>query len=118
MMCLSAVMMISPNGWSNGIVSFSKKSYFHSFEIASRLIAGFIFVFFSEATLHPSLILGIGYVLIAVSVGLLLIGSVRHRKFAVWSATKFKNTFRPSGFVSFIFGMFLIYVSTIGVINS
>ena len=118
MMCLSAVMIFSPNGWSSGIVSFSKKSYFYFFEITSRLIAGLIFVLFSGATLYPDLILGIGYLLIAVSAGLLLIGSDRHRKFAVWPAIKFKNTFRAAGFGSFVFGVFLIYVSTIGVINN
>ncbi len=40
--------------------------------------------------------LGIGYLLVAMGFGLLVIGHRRHRQFAVWSATKFKKTFRPS----------------------
>ena len=118
MMCLSVIMIVNPNYWSDGIVNFSKKSYFHWVEVISRLIAGSIFVLFNKATLYPLLILTIGCLLIAVGFGLLLTGAVKHRKFAVWSALKFKSIFRPAGVGSFIFGSFLIYVSTIGVISN
>ncbi|MEW6982520.1 hypothetical protein AAD001_07690 [Colwelliaceae bacterium 6471] len=118
MMCLSVVMIVNPNYWSDGIVRFSNKPYFHWFEIISRVTAGFVFVLFNKSTLFPELILGFGYLLIAVGFGLLITGSVKHRKFAVWSAHKFKSTFRPAGVGSFIFGTFLIYTSTIGVISS
>jgi len=118
MMCLSVIMIVNPRYWSDGIISFSKKSYFHLFEVISRLIAGFIFVLFSKATLYPNLVLFIGYLLIAVGVGLLITGSAKHRKFAVWSAHRFKSTFRPAGIGSFIFGIFLIYISSIGVISN
>lgn len=111
-------MIVNPNYWSDGIVRFSNKPYFHWFEIISRVTAGFVFVLFNKSTLFPELILGFGYLLIAVGFGLLITGSVKHRKFAVWSAHKFKSTFRPAGVGSFIFGTFLIYTSTIGVISS
>ena len=117
LMCLSVIMIVNPNYWSNGIVDFSKKPYFHWFEIISRIISGVLFVLFNESTSYPQLILSLGYILIAVGFGLILIGSVKHRQFAVWSAHRFKSTFRPSGIASFIFGIFLIYVSTIDVIN-
>ena len=94
MMCLSVVMIVNPNYWSDGIVRFSNKPYFHWFEIISRVTAGFVFVLFNKSTLFPELILGFGYLLIAVGFGLLITGSVKHRKFAVWSAHKFKSTFR------------------------
>ncbi len=118
MICLSIIMIINPNYWSNGIVDFSRKPYFHWFEVISRLIAGLVFILYSQTTLYPQLILSIGYLLIAVGFGLIITGSVKHRQFAVWSAHKFKSTFRPAGFGSFIFGSFLIYVSTIGVISN
>jgi len=111
-------MIVNPNYWSNGIVDFSRKPYFHWFEVISRLIAGLVFVFYNQTTLYPHLILNIGYLLITVGFGLIITGSMRHRKFAVWSVHKFKSTFRPAGFGSFIFGSFLIYISTIGVISS
>jgi len=112
MMCLSVIMIINPNYWSVGIIDFSKKNYFHWFEVFSRIIAGLIFVLFNKSTLYPQLILGIGYLLIAVGFGLLITGSVKHRRFAVWSAHRFKSTFRFAGIGSFIFGIFLIYIST------
>ena len=118
MVCLSIIMIVNPKAWSDGIVDFIKKIYFHWFEVFSRLIAGVLFVLFNQSTLYPQLILGIGYLLIAVSIGLVFLGSNNHRKFAVWSAYKFKSTFRPAGVGSLIFGIFLIYVSTIGVISN
>lgn len=113
MMCLSIIMIVNPNYCSAGIIEFSRKKYFHGFEIASRLSAGLIFVFYKESARHSDLIVGIGYLLILVGLGLMLIGSNKYRKFATWSANKFKRTFRPAGFCSFIFGGFLIYTSTI-----
>ena len=118
MTCLSVIMIANPNYWSVGIVDFSKKPYFHWFEIISRIIAGIVFVLFNKSTLYPKLILSIGCLLIAVGIGLFIIGSVKHRRFAVWSAHKFKSTFRFAGVGSFIFSIFLIYVSTIGVISN
>jgi hypothetical protein len=113
MMCLSVVMISSPNYWSDGILTFSKKPYFHWFEIITRLITGGIFVLFYQATLFPKLMLGVGIVLIAVSFGLLIAGATKHRQFAVWSARKFIRVFRFSGVCSFMFGIFIIYGSNV-----
>lgn len=118
MMCLSIIMIVNPAYWSDGIISFSKKTYFHWFEIISRLIAGIFFVIFSNTTLYPQLILAIGYLLICVGAGLFITGATKHRTFAVWSAHKFKSTFRPAGFASLMFGIFLVYISSVGVISS
>jgi len=117
MMCLSVIMIVNPNYWSDRIVDFSKKDYFHWFEISSRITAGLFFVIFHKSTLYPQLIQSIGFLLIAVGIGLLITGSVRHRKFAAWSAHKFKSTFRTAGVGSFMFGIFLIYISTIQVLS-
>jgi hypothetical protein len=110
-------MIVSPAYWSDGIVNFSKKAYFHWFEVISRLITGFTFVYFNQSVGYSTLMLSIGYLMIFVGVVLLFSGSVKHRKFAIWSAHKFKNTFRAAGIFSFIFGFFLIYISTIGVVQ-
>ncbi len=118
LMGLSIIMIVNPNYWSDRILSFSEKPYFHWFEVMSRITAGLAFITFNKSTLYPQLILSIGCLLIAVGFGLLITGSVKHRQFAVWSVYKFKSTFRPAGVGSFIFGMFLIYVSTIGVISN
>ena len=102
-------MIINPAYWANGIIKFSEKSWFHPFEIISRFVFGLGFVLFAGQTLYPTLMSIIGYGLIAVSVGLLFTPPSKHREFALWSAEKFKNYFRWFGFVSLVFGAFLIY---------
>lgn len=111
MMILSLIMIVNPNSWVDGIVKFSQKSWFHPFEILSRLAFGLIFIFFAHQTLYPKFMSVIGYVLVAVSVGLLLTKPSKHKEFAVWSAEKFKNYFRWLGFISLAFGAFLIYAA-------
>ncbi len=109
MILLSAVMVIDPDNWSNGIVKFSRTKYFHGFEIISRLFVGAIFIAFSEQTLYPAVMGVFGYLMVAVGVGLLIAGPSRHKQFAVWSAKKFNKTFRPAGIVSIVFGVFIVY---------
>jgi len=109
MFLLSLIMIINPAYWANGIIKFSEKSWFHPFEIISRFVFGLGFVLFAGQTLYPTLMSIIGYGLIAVSVGLLFTPPSKHREFALWSAEKFKNYFRWFGFVSLVFGAFLIY---------
>ena len=114
MILLSAVMVFDPDYWSNGIVRFSRAKYFHGFEIISRLGFGVIFVAFSAQTLHPAVIGGFGYLMVAVGVGLLIAGPSRHKQFALWSANKFKKTFRPAGIFSMVFGFFIAYSALVG----
>lgn len=111
MMLLSLIMIVNPEYWSAGIIKFSKKFWFHPFEIISRFAFGLVFVFFAGQTLYPELMTVIGYSLIAVSVGLLLTPPSKHKEFALWSAEKFKNYFRWFGFVSLAFGAFLFYAA-------
>ena len=114
MILLSAVMAINPDNWSDGILKFSRMRYFHGFEIASRLFFGAIFIVFSEQTLYPTVMGAFGYLMVAVGLGLLVVGSSRHRQFAVWSAAKFNKTFRPAGIVSITFGAFIVYGALMG----
>lgn len=109
MILLSALMAIDPDNWSNGILKFSRMTYFHGFEIVSRLFFGVIFVAFSDQTLYPTVLAALGYLMIAVGVGLAIAGSSRHQQFAVWAAKKFNKTFRPAGLVSIVFGVFIVY---------
>lgn len=112
MMLLSLSMVVKPDSFSNGIISFSEKSYFHLFEIISRITAGIIFVAYAANTIFPKTILCIGYGLILVGIGLALTPPTLHRKFAVWSANNFRSKFRLIGIVSVPLSMFLIYAAT------
>ncbi len=111
MVALSCVMIASPKAWSDGIVKFSEKPYFHPFEVISRILFGIIFIAFADQTRYPTMNSTIGYLLTLVGVGLLLTPPVRHRRFAVWSAERFRHIFRPAGLVSLVFGMFIVYTA-------
>jgi hypothetical protein len=112
MMLLSLSMIAKPDSFSNGIITFSEKSYFHLFEIISRIAAGIIFVTYAENTIFPKTISFIGYGLILVGLGLALTPPKLHRKFAVWSANNFRDKFRLIGIASVPLSMFLIYAAT------
>ena len=114
MAALSVVMIANPEYWSDGIVKFSEKPYFHPTEVISRIVFGAIFVAYADQTLYPTLNSAIGYLLTLVGVGLLLTPPSKHRKFAVWSAKKFRHIYRPAGVASLVFGVFIIYSSIRG----
>lgn len=106
-------MIANPEKFSRWIVSFSEKSYFHPFEIISRLAAGVGFTYFSGETRFPAMFLGIGILLVAVGAGLLLTPPSRHRQFARWSAEAFKGKFRFFGLCSLLFAGFLIFAANV-----
>ena len=106
---LSSYMVLFPKNWANGIVRFSQWRYFHPFEIISRLVVGLGLIYFADQSSYPKFILGVGYLLVAVSIGLALTPPTKHKQFAVWTADKFINVFRPAGVLSFCFGIYLIY---------
>ena len=113
-MVLSTVMIINPGGWARGIVRFSEQPWFHPFEILTRLGCGALFVLFAQQTASPVIIQAIGYLLIAVGIGLLLTPPMKHRQFAVWSASRFEKVFRPAGFGSLAAGAWLFYTALQG----
>lgn len=107
---LSLIMIVSPAGWSRGILLFSRKPYFHVTEVFSRFLMGGVLVFFASQTLYPLFIATVGYIFLAVGVLLIAIGARNHRAFAVRSAS-FVPLFRPAGVVSLGFGAFVIYTA-------
>lgn len=105
---LSTLMIASPAVISRAILAFGSKPYFHAAEIVIRLVLGAVLVAGASQTLHPRVVAAFGYVLVAVGAGLVILGPSRHRAFAVKSAT-FTSVFRPAGFVSLAFGVFVVY---------
>lgn len=111
MMLFGLAMVWNPDAFSSGIITFSKKPYFHLFEIASRIIAGLIFIVYADDTVFPVGISIVGYGLILVGIGLALTPPRMHRKFAVWSANEFREKFRLIGIVSIFLSSVLMYVA-------
>ena len=108
---VSLVMVAKPDVWGRFIVRFSRMPYMHPLEILVRLGFGLLFVRYAEDSKFPVTIKIMGYVLLAVGVGLMLTPPSQHRRFAIWSVEKFSKYFRPAGLVSLLFGVFLIYAA-------
>lgn len=104
-------MAANPQRFSEGIVTFSEKKWFHLFEVISRFIAGVIFIVYSNVTLYPSVFEILGYGLVFVAIGLVALAPRRHKKFAVWAAYSFQNKFRPIGIASIPWGVLIIYMA-------
>jgi hypothetical protein len=111
MMLFGFAMVWNPGAFSAGIIAFSKKSYFHLFEILSRIAAGLIFIFYADDTVFPLVIYIIGSGLILVGIGLAFTPPRIHKNFAVWSAGAFKDKFRLIGLVSIPMSLWLVYVA-------
>jgi len=109
MVLLSLQMMRNPGEFSAAIIKFSNQSYFHVFEILSRLIFGLIFIYYAPSTSAVMINTVLGYLMLFTSILLVFIGAQKHRKFALWSATKFRSMFRFSGVFSFVFGIYIVY---------
>jgi hypothetical protein len=111
MMALSLLMIISPHTFSKGIIRFSQLTYFHIFEMMSRLFFGVVFVYYSPLTLAPTINVVLGYLMLIAAAVLCVVGAKKHRTFALWSATKFRSTFRFFGLFSLVFGGYIVYTS-------
>lgn len=106
---LSLLMVINPKRWGDTIVRFSQMRGFHTFEVLSRMVIGVLFLAYANQTAHPKVMSAFGYLLLAVGIGLSFLPSSYHKRFALWSADKFRNIFRPASLASLAFGIFLIY---------
>jgi len=106
---LSLKMIFNPKYWAAGIVSFSRKIWFHYFEIVSRFIYAIVFLNASQYGQFPKLYLVLSGVLTFTTIYLIWLGEKKHKQFAIWSSRKFKSWFRPLGILSFGFGVFLVY---------
>ncbi|MCW8878318.1 MAG: hypothetical protein OQJ89_11960 [Kangiellaceae bacterium] len=113
MMFFSLIMIANPTYWGEVIVRFSLKSWFHWFEVVSRLTFAVLFFLAAQYSPFPNLILTMSYLLFFVSAFLLIMAPKRHKAFAVWSAKSFNKWFRPLGVLSLGFGGFLVYISLV-----
>ncbi len=109
MVLLSLQMMKNSGEFSTAIIKFSNQSYFHVFEILSRLIFGLICIYYAPSTSAVMINTILGYLMLFTSILLAFLGAQKHRKFALWSATKFRSMFRFFGVFSFVFGIYIVY---------
>ncbi len=111
MVAVSLAMVARPEGWKKAAIRFTRMPYMHPFEIVTRVGFGLLFVRYADDSKFPVIIAFIGYMLLAVGVGLLLTPPSYHRRLALWCVEKFGKYFRPAGVASLAFGIFLIYAA-------
>lgn len=107
-------MSIKPTQFSKGIIQFSEKSWFHLFEITTRFVLGGAFIAFSQQTNYPRVVFSLGIIFCIASVFLLLLGSKKHRQFAVFISEYLKNKFRYIGYFAIILGAVIMYIAVAG----
>ncbi len=111
MMLLSLLMINSPPAFSRAIVHFSQQTYFHIFEILSRLLFGVSFIDYAPSTRAVLIHTLFGGLMVFSAIVLLIIGAEKHRAFAGWSVAKFCPIFPIAGLCSLLFGSYIIYTA-------
>lgn len=111
MLSFGCVMTLKPLQFSAAIARFSAKPWFHQFEIFSRLLMGVLLLLIADTTSYPMTIAAIGGLLCLVSVLLMVIGSRRHRAFALLTSGIGKH-FRWLGVIAIVCGAGLVYLAT------
>ena len=111
MALISLCMAIAPARFADAVLAFSQWRWFHAFEVLSRLSIGAAFVVVSDTFVYPAFATGLGYLLISVGLGLVLLGRTRHECFARWTATLSTAVFRPAGLLGFVLGALLAYLA-------
>jgi len=111
MVVISLFMIVKPEAWVQIVLRFVRMPYMHPIEIIIRLGFGLLFIQFAEHSKFPLVIKIVGYVLLAVGIGLMLMPPSFHRRLALWAVEKVSKYFRPAGFFSLAFGVFLIYAA-------
>ena len=109
MISLGSYMTAYPLKFSAGIVSFSEKRWFHTFEVLSRLIVGLLFLVAANKTSFEFIVTVLGYLLCFTSIFLVVIGAKRHRKFALL-ISRIGQHFRILGIFAIILGSGIIYL--------
>ena len=112
MLGFGCFMVCKPLQFSRGITQFSEKQWFHTFEIMSRAIFGVLFLLGAGSTAYPAFVAFLGGVLCFVSVFLIIIGPVRHKRFALLTSGIGKN-FRAVGLIAIACGASLIYLGLV-----
>lgn len=107
---LSSIMLFNPKGFSRGLAAFTEKSWFHMFEIVTRIVLGAVLIVFGGSSSYPNFLFGLGCLFTFAGLILIAMGSKRHREFAAKSAS-IGWLFQPAGIAGILFGSFLIYAA-------
>ncbi|WP_160056029.1 hypothetical protein [Shewanella litoralis] len=106
-------MLLKPVAFADAIIVFSRKRYFHYFEILSRLAIGAALLLDAHNTAYPLVFEFIGNLLFIVAIVLVFMAEKHHKKFAVTAAKQCVSWFKPAGLAAIAFGLWTLYASMI-----
>lgn len=107
---VSLVILFKPVYFAFKTIQFSHQSWFHPFEVSSRIIIGALFIYYAEQTHYATIFSYIGYLILGVGIGLIFLPVNLHRKFARLCAAKVQ-WLRAPAVLGIGFGGFLIYAA-------
>jgi sulfite exporter TauE/SafE len=108
MISFGLFMIIRPQQFADGVSHFSEQTWFHAFEISSRLTAGAVFIALAFFNDFSSLLFFFGLLFCFVGLFLIWMGPSKHRKFAI-IASKIGRHFRPLGYIAVLIGLGIAY---------
>lgn len=111
MFLFCAVAALWPDRMADGIITYSKKPYFQWLEVGTRFLLGVICVIFANETAHPKAFKAVGFIIMAVSFGLMAIGTKRHRQFAEWVTQLLRPYFRWIALLCLPVGWIVIFAA-------
>ena len=111
--CFGLFMLLKPVPFADAIVQFSRKRYFHYFEIISRLAIGAALLLDAHNTAYPLVFELIGNLLFIIAIVLVFMTEKHHKRFAVSAAKHGVSWFKPAGVVAITFGFWTVFVSVI-----
>ncbi|MGI2170445.1 hypothetical protein ACROAE_09645 [Shewanella sp. MF05960] len=109
--CFGLFMLLKPVAFADAIIVFSRKRYFHYFEILSRLAIGAALLLDAHNTAYPLVFEFIGNLLFIVAIVLVFMTEKHHKKFAVTAAKHCVSWFKPAGLVALVFGLWVLYAA-------
>jgi uncharacterized protein YjeT (DUF2065 family) len=115
LIAVSLWMIIRPAHWTRMAVRYCHWRYMHPTEIVLCLGFGAPFILFGEQALLPVLYKSIGYVLVIVGAGLMLVPPSLHQRLGAKVIEAIGPWFRPAGVLTLALGGLLLYSALLSI---
>jgi len=106
---LSVSLVIKPAALFGILERYSQSAGLQVVAVVARLILGVALVLAAPETKYPSVLLLLGWLMIAAAVAFSLMGRTRFRALLNWALQLTPHYGRLGGLLGVIFGVFLIY---------
>ena len=102
-------LLINPKPLFDFLGSSINKTYVYFSAVVVRLLFGALLIATASQTKFPVAVQILGWLTVAVAVGLLVMGNSNFKRLLSWVLSRFAPYARISGIAAMLFGGFLIY---------